>query len=217
MGPVSSSTIRQALFTLLIAQSRLYAQADGASWGPVVGLSRTTLTGVVSAEYRTGFTVGAQFRKPSRDERTFWQTGISYSTRGAAVPNLGADGSMVLKYVEVPLSTAWNIPIQNPWITPFVSVGAQLGIRLSCVVTGSTSSGPTSLNCDDPVFGPSKLAAYDLSLSGGGGATVEWGARRIQVDVRYLSGLRATMANTRSKNRGFTLAVGYMMQLHRTE
>ncbi|HEX7938070.1 MAG TPA: outer membrane beta-barrel protein [Gemmatimonadaceae bacterium] len=185
--------------------------AQGWSWGPMLGLSQTRLTNVVSADYRTGFTAGALISTEREDASSFWGSGLVLSSRGASVPNLGPDGKMVLTYVEVPLFNAWNIDIHNPWITPYVVIGAQLGFTLSCKVTGGT---PTSTRkCDDPVFGTGKASTLDLHLGGGGGMTLTLNGRTFFVDGQYLMGNRAILANTRTKNRAFVLDLGYRMRV----
>jgi len=190
-------------------------RAQGWSWGPVLGLSQTTLTNVLSADYRTGYSVGGLISSERDDAASFWGSGLVYSSRGATVPNLGPSGKMVLTYVEMPLFNAWNIDIHNPWITPYVVVGAQLGITLACRVTGGSPA--QTLDCDSPAFGTSKISTFDLHLGGGGGMTVTLNGRTFFVDGQYLMGNRAILSNTRSKNQAFSLNFGYRMRLGKHE
>jgi opacity protein-like surface antigen len=183
--------------------------------GPWFGVNFATLSGadVTDASSHTGFAFGGQVQ--FRLGGAFLRTGVAYSMRGAR-QNLGLGAVFTIKenYIEIPVLIGIEPHVAGS-IRPYVMAGGQLGIKASCKFEATSGGVTASLNCDDPQLGPPtpQLTATDFAAVAGAGVAIPVGRGRVTIDARYALGLQNIEKDTKAKNRGFTIGIGYMVPL----
>jgi hypothetical protein len=185
------------------------SSSGGTMWGPFAAVNMTTAGGsdATGVSSRVGIAAGAQLQRTLAPS-VFLRVAALYSMRGA---DFTGGYSAKISYIEVPVMFGYEIPMQGSRVTPYVMAGGQLGIKVSCTVSG----GGTSTDCDAAAqaAGVGKPSSTDYGFNFGAGVGFPSGSGRLMIDGRYYFGLSKALSSQDIKNRGFTIGVGYMIPL----
>jgi outer membrane protein with beta-barrel domain len=203
----------------ILAAPAVHAQGPGSpiaarvTIGPFAGLNYTTLYGsdVDNADSRTDFMLGAQLDVGFGGTGLF-RTGLLYSGRGAETTQSGTTGKLKLHYLEIPVLLGYRFGTTG--VHPYLNGGANLGIKTGCTIEGSQGGVSISADCDSQAVG-ADFSTFDFGVVGGGGLQVPVGTSDLTFDLRYTLGLTKIAKDADTKNRGFTLGVGYMIPIGR--
>lgn len=170
----------------------------------------------------TAATVGLQLQR-ALTPAVFLRIGGFYSGRGSKVQaSTGAgtvSGTINVNYIEFPLVIGFRLANPAARFSPYVTAGEQTAFESGCTV----SVVGASADCNS-TLGGSAITSVDVGLTVGAGFDYSTGkGRTVMVDARYLDGLTNLISTTGTsvgtvptiKNRGITLAIGYMFTVRR--
>ena len=181
-------------------------------FGPFAGMNYATVYGsdVSGADSRTDFAVGGQFDfNPSPNG--LFRTGLIYSRRGFKMSDQGDTEDFKSSYLEVPLLFGYRFPT-NSGARPYLLGGAQVAFKIGCEYELTVSGQSVSASCDD--IDPSlKFSSTDIAAVAGGGIAFPVSTNTVTIDLRYALGLQKIEENTKAKNKGLTLGVGFMVPI----
>jgi Outer membrane protein beta-barrel domain len=199
--------------TVLAPAARAQMKPGGIVIGPWLGLNFATFAATnvpnVTWSTRTGITLGAQIERVL-SPTIFLRVGGFYSQRGSQFDGGGGGtGSIKLSGIEFPVVLGYRFTSHSSPITPYVVVGGQVAFKTGC----SAESNGGSEDCNSALG--SNVSGTDLGVTFGAGFGYRLHQATVMVDVRYLLGLTngissATTSST-LKNRGITVAAGYMV------
>lgn len=155
----------------------------------------------------TGFALGGQLQRVLAPN-IFLRVGALYSMRGGTGTQGGTPFTVKANYLEFPVVVGYDFAVQGSQMMPYVMAGGQFALKMSC----NTESGGVSQDCNIGLGGT--VSSTDIGLTGGAGVGFAAGRGTIKVDVRYLLGLTngiSSVAGAELKNKGFTIAAGYMV------
>lgn len=185
------------------------------TWGPVVAMNVTTFGGsdADGASNRIAPGFGAEIQH-TLGATAFFRSGLVFAMRGAKSNESGFEGTFKLNYLEVPAIFGYRFPTQGK-VSPFVIAGGHFALLAGCSVHVDAGGGiGGSVACDHDQL-QLNITDTDVAVLGGGGLNIASGANTISLDLRYALGLQSIAQDADTKNRGFSLAVGYMMPLGR--
>jgi len=180
--------------------------------GVLGGVNFATFTGDIigNAETKVGFDLGG-YVSFGISRNFAIETGALYSQRGAKVSEQGVTVKFKVNYIEVPLLLSARFPGQSA-VTPFISAGPAVGIKVGCGVSvsgGGATFGSGCQGVEDAL--DSDLKSTDFGLVG----TVGIDVRALRFSLRYFRGL-SSIANVEPasvKNSVFSFLVGYGFRL----
>jgi hypothetical protein len=210
-------SIRVSAMIAVLAAVPLAAQ-DGPerTYGPVIGMTRTTMGGSNAEadgyESRNGFYVGFQTQRQAAGSPMFFRSGVFVARRGGLQRDTsGGTRLLNLTYIELPVLAGFNV-VRGPRLQAHVLGGIQAGLGLGCSFDTKGAGLELSFKCTDPGV-DFKTKTYDFSGVFGGGI----GIRRatgtvITFDVTYAWGFTSiddTDTPGDYLNRGATIAIGF--------
>jgi hypothetical protein len=199
----------------LAAPAQAQVKPGGVVVGPWVGanfapFAATNIPGVTWSS-RTGLTLGAQLER-ALSATIFVRVGAFYTQRGSnfdASQQGAGTGAIKLSGVEFPLVLGYRFTSKTAPITPYLIAGGQFAFKTGC--SAEESGGSTDCNT---ALG-SSISSTDLGVTFGAGFGYRTGRATVMVDVRYLlgltNGISAATTSSTLKNRGITVAAGYMI------
>ncbi len=195
--------------------------------GPWVGANLSTVSvtgGPPGFTYPTltAATVGLQLQR-ALSSAVFLRIGGFYSGRGTKVQaSNGATtvtGTISVNYVELPLVLGFRFADPQARFSPYVTAGEQTAFESGCTVSVIGAS----TDCNS-TLGGSSITSVDVGLTVGAGFDYAVGnGRTFMMDARYLDGLTNLISTSGTtvgpvptiKNRGITIALGYMFTVRR--
>jgi hypothetical protein len=134
-----------------------------------------------SLDSKTAFAGGVFFMYQFSDMFAI-QPEAYYSMKGATYSVSGADLTISLDYIEIPLLLKFIIPIEGSNIRPSIFAGPAIGFNTTHKMKVEYSG--TSAEMDIP-----DTKSTDFSLAFGGGIGFPVGSGELGVDIRYILGL----------------------------
>lgn len=189
----------------------------GANYGKVTSDPESS---EFTLDYKVGFLAGGFLGIAVNDvfsvepQAFFDQKGTKLSGTGS---NSSIEGSVKVRYIEVPVLGKFWIPVSDSQVRPFIFAGPYAAFKVSCSVDGAAFGG-TSTDCDKT--SEIKLKSTDFGATGGAGLEFKAGKQVVRVDARYDFGLTnindtSSSDNTKIKTRSFAGTVGVGFPLPR--
>jgi hypothetical protein len=141
------------------------------------------------------------------------QTGLLLVSKGADLNGGDLDGTLRLRYLEVPVMLRLAAPGRSSRIVPALTVGGTLGVQVGCSIAASSGGFSSSLDCNDDALGDfAQFRRFEAGLVVGGEVAIPSGQRLLIVPmVRYSRGLTNIVdagASGNAKNSVCILGVG---------
>lgn len=183
---------------VMLASVASYAQHAVGSFTlqPKIGMNIADLTKADDSEVRIGLAAGAEFEYQATDIVSV-SFGALYSMQGCKGDMYGADGTIKLDYINVPILA--NVYVAKGFA---VKLGLQPGFKVNSEVTlkESGTSGPADLD---------GVKSVDLSIPVG----VSYEYNNFVLDGRYNFGVTKWSDNAVSKHSVFQITLGYKFDL----
>lgn len=208
-----------ALVALLVPGATLLAQSPGMAQptnriGIVAGLNLATVTGQtdnsIQTKNKSGFMAGVFLVRPIAEHLDI-QPELIFTQKGAVASGSGAELSVTLNYVELPVLFRYNIPVSSSGVRPYVYAGPSFAYRTSCDFTASGGGITASGSCKSANSGSSSDEPKTVDVGGvvGGGIAFAIGGRAISFGARYEAGFLDLNKNpapgeSRASNRVLT-------------
>lgn len=163
---------------------------------PKVGVNIANITDADDADPRIGLAAGAEFEYGITDNIGL-SAGVLYSMQGAKTTEDGADCTLKLDYLNVPILA--NFYVAKGFA---VKLGVQPGFKLSSKAKAKGSGASVELDVDG-------IKSVDLSIPVG----VSYQYQNIVFDARYNWGVTKIVEDSDSKHSVFQITVGYKFSL----
>lgn len=163
---------------------------------PKVGVNIANITDADDADPRIGLAAGAEFEYGLTDNIGL-SAGVLYSMQGAKTTEDGADCTLKLDYLNVPILA--NFYVAKGFA---VKLGVQPGFKLSSKAKAKGSGASVELDVDG-------IKSVDLSIPVG----VSYQYQNIVFDARYNWGVTKIVEDSDSKHSVFQITVGYKFSL----
>lgn len=163
---------------------------------PKVGVNIANITDADDADPRIGLAAGAEFEYGLTDNIGL-SAGVLYSMQGAKATEDGADCTLKLDYLNVPILA--NFYVAKGFA---VKLGVQPGFKLSSKAKAKGSGASVELDVDG-------IKSVDLSIPVG----VSYQYQNIVFDARYNWGVTKIVEDSDSKHSVFQITVGYKFSL----
>ena len=164
---------------------------------PKVGVNIANITDADDADPRIGLAAGAEFEYGITDNIGL-SAGVLYSMQGAKTTEDGADCTLKLDYLNVPILA--NFYVAKGFA---VKLGVQPGFKLSSKAKFKGSGGSKEVEVEDGV------KSVDLSIPVG----LSYQYQNIVFDARYNWGVTKIVDDVDSKHSVFQITVGYKFSL----
>ena len=164
---------------------------------PKVGVNIANITDADDADPRIGLAAGAEFEYGLTDNIGL-SAGVLYSMQGAKATEDGADCTLKLDYLNVPILA--NFYVAKGFA---VKLGVQPGFKLSSKAKFKGSGGSKEVEVEDGV------KSVDLSIPVG----LSYQYQNIVFDARYNWGVTKIVDDVDSKHSVFQITVGYKFSL----
>ena len=164
---------------------------------PKVGVNIANITDADDADPRIGLAAGAEFEYGLTDNIGL-SAGVLYSMQGAKTTEDGADCTLKLDYLNVPILA--NFYVAKGFA---VKLGVQPGFKLSSKAKFKGSGGSKEVEVEDGV------KSVDLSIPVG----LSYQYQNIVFDARYNWGVTKIVDDADSKHSVFQITVGYKFSL----
>ena len=164
---------------------------------PKVGVNIANITDSDDADPRIGLAAGAEFEYGITDNIGL-SAGVLYSMQGAKATEDGADCTLKLDYLNVPILA--NFYVAKGFA---VKLGVQPGFKLSSKAKFKGSGGSKEVEVEDGV------KSVDLSIPVG----LSYQYQNIVFDARYNWGVTKIVDDADSKHSVFQITVGYKFSL----
>ena len=158
--------------------------------------NRRIITDADDADPRIGLAAGAEFEYGITDNIGL-SAGVLYSMQGAKTTEDGADCTLKLDYLNVPILA--NFYVAKGFA---VKLGVQPGFKLSSKAKAKGSGASVELDVDG-------IKSVDLSIPVG----VSYQYQNIVFDARYNWGVTKIVDDVDSKHSVFQITVGYKFSL----
>lgn len=168
---------------------------------PKVGVNIANITDADDADPRIGLAAGAEFEYGLTDNIGL-SAGVLYSMQGAKATEDGADCTLKLDYLNVPILA--NFYVAKGFA---VKLGVQPGFKLSSKAKVKVSR--TSVEVDANDIDGVNIKSIDLSIPVG----VSYQYQNIVFDARYNWGVTKIIEDSDSKHSVFQITVGYKFSL----
>lgn len=163
---------------------------------PKVGVNIANITDADDADPRIGLAAGAEFEYGLTDNIGL-SAGVLYSMQGAKTTEDGADCTLKLDYLNVPILA--NFYVAKGFA---VKLGVQPGFKLSSKAKAKVFGASAELDVDG-------IKSVDLSIPVG----VSYQYQNIVFDARYNWGVTKIVEDSDSKHSVFQITVGYKFSL----
>ena len=163
---------------------------------PKVGVNIANITDADDADPRIGLAAGAEFEYGLTDNIGL-SAGVLYSMQGAKATEDGADCTLKLDYLNVPILA--NFYVAKGFA---VKLGVQPGFKLSSKAKAKGSGASVELDVDG-------IKSVDLSIPVG----LSYQYQNIVFDARYNWGVTKIVDDVDSKHSVFQITVGYKFSL----
>ena len=163
---------------------------------PKVGVNIANITDADDADPRIGLAAGAEFEYGLTDNIGL-SAGVLYSMQGFKTTEDGADCTLKLDYLNVPILA--NFYVAKGFA---VKLGVQPGFKLSSKAEFKGSGGSKEVDVDG-------FKSVDLSIPVG----VSYQYQNIVFDARYNWGVTKIVDDVDSKHSVFQITVGYKFSL----
>ena len=164
---------------------------------PKVGVNIANITDSDGADPRIGLAAGAEFEYGLTDNIGL-SAGVLYSMQGFKTTEDGADCTLKLDYLNVPILA--NFYVAKGFA---VKLGVQPGFKLSSKAKFKGSGGSKEVEVEDGV------KSVDLSIPVG----LSYQYQNIVLDARYNWGVTKIVDDADSKHSVFQITVGYKFSL----
>ena len=164
---------------------------------PKVGVNIANITDSDGADPRIGLAAGAEFEYGLTDNIGL-SAGVLYSMQGFKTTEDGADCTLKLDYLNVPILA--NFYVAKGFA---VKLGVQPGFKLSSKAKFKGSGGSKEVEVEDGV------KSVDLSIPVG----LSYQYQNIVFDARYNWGVTKIVDDVDSKHSVFQITVGYKFSL----
>ena len=183
---------------VMLASVASYAQHAVGSFTlqPKIGMNIADLTKADDSEVRIGLAAGAEFEYQATDMVSV-SFGALYSMQGCKGDVYGADGTVKLDYINVPILA--NVYVAKGFA---VKLGLQPGFKVNSEVTLKKSSVSGSADLDG-------VKSVDLSIPVG----VSYEYNNFVLDGRYNFGVTKWSDDSDSKHSVFQITLGYKFDL----
>lgn len=184
--------------------------------GPVLGVTVTTFSGDgfpdSNFSARANIHLGALVEHRLRG--AFLRSGLVFYQQGAHYQSGNQRESYTLSTLTIPAVVGIELPLERPVVQPRLFGGFQVGFDIGCHVGLTIDGIPKKAGgCEDGNLGL-QMTGAELSWLLGGGVTYALGRGHLLVDVLYHNALTDAGKNLPGfKNRGGTVAVGYLLPL----
>ncbi len=168
---------------------------------PKVGVNIANITDSDGADPRIGLAAGAEFEYGITDNIGL-SAGVLYSMQGAKATEDGADCTLKLDYLNVPILA--NFYVAKGFA---VKLGVQPGFKLSSKAKVKVSGASVEVDAND-IEGVN-VKSIDLSIPVG----VSYQYQNIVLDARYNWGVTKIIEDSDSKHSVFQITVGYKFSL----
>ena len=205
---LGSALVAVALVTAVAGaqDNRMYPRFR---FGVAAGANIADMTKTTGADTRTGViagaTMNARFTKyfSVQPEIYYAQKGV----KGTFVDDAGDPIDITLKndYVELPLLARWTLLTEGT-VQPFVLGGPAFAASTSCKAEGRSGGVSASIDCDQFA----KLNNFDVGGAVGGGVEFPVTHNALSLGARYTFGFSKVFDGTNSKNRTWSLLVGFV-------
>lgn len=196
-------------------------RAQGVGFGVEAGLNVSDLSvdddgESVNLDAETGYRAGAVLRWNFAPVLGF-QTGASFSQKGATSDTEALTQEIQIDYLEIPLLLQINIPTGPVPVNPRIFGGGTFNFELTCDQTLSDGTGSVEAACSADELGDAAIdtKSVDVGLLFGGGLDFPAGPGAFTVDVRFDLGLSdindVVDSPTELKNRNFQATAGYVI------
>jgi len=173
--------ILAALTSLSLAQMQIGPKA-GLNIASIGGDDADQILEGQSLDSKTGFSGGLFFMYQFSNMFAI-QPEAYYTMKGATYSESGADLTISLDYIEVPLLFKLLIPIEGSNIKPSIFAGPSIGFNMTAKSKVEFEGESEENDFKD------ETASTEFSLAFGGGLGFMVGKNELGVDVRYILGL----------------------------
>lgn len=168
------------LFSMMtFAQMQLGLKA-GLNIANIGGSDADNLVGQ-SLDSKTGFSGGVFFAYQFNNLFAI-QPEVYYSMKGATYTESGAELTVSLDYIEIPLLLKLIIPLEGSKIRPSIFAGPAIGFNTTHKMKVEYNGQTVEMDIPD-------TKSTDFSLVFGGGLSFMAGKNELGVDIRYILGL----------------------------
>lgn len=148
-----------------------------------------------------------------------FQTGLQLVGKGSSINEDGINGSIRLRYLELPLMLRLSNPAGSSGIVPALTLGGTVGVRIGCSLAGSGGGVSATVDCDNRDVGDfAEFQRFEAGLAIGGEVAIPSGQRLLIVPmVRYTRGLTSVTKTDRdvSKVNNSVIMVGVGVRFRR--
>lgn len=182
-------TCATLLILFLTFTSLSFAQNHSMQIGPKAGVNFANLGGDEaddlfgeSTNSRTGFNGGLFFMYQFNKMFAIQPEGY-YTMKGATADIMGADFTLMLDYIEIPLLFKFLIPVEGSSIKPAIYAGPSVGFNTTAKLKGEYQGESEEEDVKDNV------ESTEFCLAFGGSLGFMVGNNEVGIDVRYSLGL----------------------------
>ncbi|AHG88925.1 Outer membrane protein beta-barrel domain protein [Gemmatirosa kalamazoonensis] len=181
----------------------------GASYSRPIGGAEAIQSGTTGPVVGGSLRVWGTQRVSLQSELLFVRKGFTF-----AMPTTGGVGSesVQVDYLEVPVMVRLHIPTGRR-VLAHVFAGPSFATRVRCDVELAGPRATTSGVCDGSgkqIAGPfQEVNPLSLGLMGGGGGSVAFGERQIQLDLRYGMGLTKVSPGSSARHSTIMLVASF--------
>lgn len=193
-------TILATVCFLLVGLSGIANAQSPVSFGIKGGLNLANFTGTdLDTEIRTGFTAGLSMDVGMPAVPFGIETGAYFSQKGADFTEGGADGSIELDYIEVPVLAKVNFGLPGP-ATPHLVLGPYVGFNINAEASNGGASADVSDDVNDTEIGGLAGLGIDFNV----------GLTKLNAQARYGMGFTNAFTDDDedTKNSVVSLVVG---------
>lgn len=162
----------------------------------LAGLNVATFTGDGNPDNRAGFVGGVGLVAPFAPDWSF-QPELTYSMKGAKASEGGAEATIKLSYIEIPLLLRWDLPAST-MAHPFFHAGPAVAFRVGCSAEINSGDVTLSSSCDNA---GADVKTLDLGVMFGGGIAFKHMNHTASIGVRYNVGMNDIADGNDQKNR----------------
>lgn len=214
VSSVFAVAVAVALSTSLYASVALAQSASPPTgrpaYGVTAGVNFANLGGsdVDNSDTRTGLVAGVYASWPIQNGFSF-RPSVLYSMEGAKASDAGADATLKLDYIRVPVMFRYTWPMAGT-SRPFVALGPSFGYQVKCEVTASFNGRSVTESCDTSAAGDSQRKKFDASGRAEAGLDFAMSGRALTIGGAYSYGFTDVATHADVKNRVFSifLAIG---------
>lgn len=191
---------KNLVIVCMVLCSLFIGQTVFAEIGIKAGANFATVSDSDEGETKTGLIFGVYYAYDLNDSFAI-QPELLYIQNGVKVSDSGATLKWNFDYLVIPVLAKYKFEASET-VKPYIMAGPYLGFKLSAKIKGESDDVSLEADIDE-------AKGTDFGVVFGGGVGVTMGSGQLLLEARYNLGLSEIMEDYTSKNRSFSLMVGY--------